>query len=294
MFERFHHPWLKLLTLIVLMGIGALLGQILVFLALGSLTENLSPLSLDTQAYKHLVSKIQVILASTVFIGVPLVYWRFVEKRSIRDFFSGKTTYFYPTLLTIGLVVSFMIVNTVFIQWNLNLKLPAFLAGFEQWALAKEAELKRLTTLLTTFHSNKALLISLLTMAIIPAIGEELLFRGILQNLFHTITQNIHLAIGITAFIFSAIHLQFYGFLPRFLLGALFGYIYWWTKDLSFSMIAHFFNNAFTLLLLFFQQKAWIQFDVENTPPPAVGIILFFSVLTVIFATTLRRLSRSS
>jgi membrane protease YdiL (CAAX protease family) len=289
-----YSPWLRLLTLLGFLFIGALVGQLLVILWLGSPTKMMQSLNITSPSYKQNLFIIQTILASSIFIIAPWLYWLLIEKKPIKVFFQGKQPSVYGPVYTLGLVGSFIIVNTLFIQWNMSLKLPDFLKSFEQWAQAKEAELKLLTGLLTTFHSTTELLMGIFVMAIIPAIGEELLFRGILQNLFYQITRNIHWAIGISAFIFSAIHLQFYGFIPRFLLGVLFGYIYAWTRDLSLAMIAHFFNNAFTLTLLFLQQKAWISYDLEDTHPPSLKIILFFSLISIIFARALRNLRKSS
>jgi hypothetical protein len=290
MLTRPHNPWLSLLTLIGFLFIGAFVGQQLIILLLDSPTNIVQSLAMGETSYKNSALIIQAILASSILIGAPLLYWLLIEKKPLKTFFQGKQPYVYRLIFTLGLVVSFMVVNTIFIQWNLSLKLPAFLKGFEQWAQAKEAELKLLTGFLTTFHSTTELLMGIFVMAIIPAIGEELLFRGILQNLFYQITRNIHWTIGISAFIFSAIHLQFYGFIPRFLLGVLFGYIYAWTQDLSLAIVAHFFNNAFTLTMLFLQQKAWISYDLETTERPSLWIILFFSLTSIIFARALQKL----
>jgi len=282
-------PWLRLLTFLCIICIGVFIGQLAISLYcnLAGSTIYQSP-TMDTQAYRKFLLITQVILASNAFIGAPLFYWHFIEKKSINDFFQGNPPYAYKMLLTIGLLSSFMVVNSVFVQWNIGLKMPTWLEGFERWALAQEATLKHLTELLTTFHSPNQLLIGILVMGIIPGIGEELLFRGVLQGLLHAMTKNIHIAICLSAFIFSAVHIQFYGFIPRFLLGLLFGYIYWWTKDLSLAMLAHFFNNAFTLIALFFYQHAFIAYDIKIANILPVPII-FCSLMSVILAIFLKR-----
>ena len=93
------------------------------------------------------------------------------------------------------------------------------------------------------------LILSILGIAVIPGVGEELVFRGIFQNLFKKATQNKHIAIWISAFVFSAIHLEFSNFMLRLLIGALFGYMYEWTKNIYIPIIAHVTYNSTSLLL---------------------------------------------
>ena len=101
-------------------------------------------------------------------------------------------------------------------------------------------------------------------MAIIPAIGEEVLFRGIIQRkIFHKIG-DMHISIWLTAILFSAIHLQFLGFFPRVILGAMFGYMYAWSRNLWTPIFAHFVNNATTLLMVYLSNQQLIAVDVEN------------------------------
>ena len=101
-------------------------------------------------------------------------------------------------------------------------------------------------------------------MAILPAVGEELLFRGLLQQKLFSCFKNIHISIWITAFLFSALHLQFFGFFPRFLLGALLGYMFYWSGSLWLPIIAHFTNNALALLMSFFISKNMISTDLDQ------------------------------
>lgn len=286
------NPWLKLLSLVGIIFIGAFIGQLLVGLWLGFPTNPIYQLPIDTQAYKNFVLGMQVLLTSSAFVGAPLLYWTLIEKKPIKAFFQWSQAYGYALFLTIGLVSAFMVVNTAFIHWNMQLQLPACLAGFEKWAQAKEAALKDLTELLTTFHSLRELFVGIFVLGMLPAIGEELLFRGILQPLLQAITKNIHVAVWISAFIFSAIHLQFYGLIPRFLLGILFGYIYCWTKDLSLAMVAHFYNNFFTLVALFLYQHAWINFDLAATITVPLPMLIGFGMISLLIAAALQKINK--
>lgn len=215
----------------------------------------------------------------TGLIVLPLLLLR-SERKTIRDFFPNNTR-----LLSVGLVffivVSFVVVNSIFIEWNMNVHLPKFLSGFETWARSLEDKLATVTQFLTTFDSTTHLIIALIVVAVLPGIGEELVFRGMLQNQFMRATQNIHLSIWVSAILFSAIHLQFFGFVPRMLLGALFGYLYYWSGNLLLAMIAHFVNNAFSVLALYYYQQGSIDMNVESTeaaPWQAIVVSVIISV----------------
>src|SRR5207344_1198984 len=100
-----------------------------------------------------------------------------------------------------------------------------------------------------------SLAINLFIIAFLPALGEELFFRGMMQKLFSQLTKNNHLAIIITSIIFSAIHLQFYGFLPRMVLGIFLGYLLVWSGSLWLPILAHFVNNASAVLFTFLDNQ---------------------------------------
>jgi len=108
---------------------------------------------------------------------------------------------------------------------------------------------------LLTMKTIGALLVNLLMLAVIPAIGEEFIFRGCLQRLFNQLTKNHHIAIWLTAIIFSSIHLQFYGFIPRMLLGAMFGYLFVWSNSLWLPILGHFLNNATAVITAYVYQQ---------------------------------------
>ena len=286
------HPWQRLWVLVWMIFIGHLIGYGAVAYLLGAqdiLTEQ--PLAFTQEGRNSLLAA-QAIIASSAFIGAPLLYWHFIERKQVGHLFQWRAHYAYPMLWTIGLVGSFIVVNTACIQWNMTLQLPDFLIDFEQWARQKEAEIHKMTVLLATCTSTVDFLSGLLVLALLPAVGEELVFRGMVQGLLRSITKNMHVAICLSAFVFSAIHLQFYGLLPRFLLGALLGYVYAWTQDLAFPIVAHFFNNASALLLLLLYQPGLAEQDVSAAvalPRPAIALC---TVISIALASILRRHSK--
>jgi len=115
--------------------------------------------------------------------------------------------------------------------------------------LAFDAKTTALYDYLLGVEGVSLLLLSILGIAAIPGVGEELVFRGVFQNLFKKATQNKHIAIWVAAFIFSAIHLEFSNFVLRLLIGSLFGYLYEWTKNIYVPIIAHVIYNSASLFL---------------------------------------------
>ena len=99
--------------------------------------------------------------------------------------------------------------------WNLDMRLPEVLRSVEQWMRRQEDQMALLTEQLVMVTSTELLLVNLLVMAVIPAIAEEVYFRGAVQQIMTRLFAKEHIAIWITAIIFSAIHVQFYGFFPR-------------------------------------------------------------------------------
>ena len=147
---------------------------------------------------------------------------------------------------------------------NESMRLPEFLSGLENWMMEAEANAKVITTAFLNMDGRKDLVINMVIIALIPAIGEELLFRGALQNLVIDWSKNIHLGIWITAILFSAMHMQFYGFLPRMAMGLLFGYLVIWTGSIWIPVFCHFTNNGSAVLYTYLNQKGIISDELDN------------------------------
>ena len=129
-------------------------------------------------------------------------------------------------------------------QINAGMNLPDWLSGVEQWMIEKEDNIDNLLELLITQGTIGAVILNIVIMSVLPAIREELIFRGVFQKILYRLFRSGQAAVWVTAFIFSAIHFQFFGFLPRFILGLVFGYLFLWTRNLWLPILAHFVNNA--------------------------------------------------
>ena len=227
-------------------------------------------------------------LSIMIFIS-PYFYVNKLSNYSIKIFPINST----PVILVLLLTFFFMILNSGVIEWNKSINFPEFMNSFETWAFNKEKELEKITIFLVSFKNNWEFLFGILSIALIPGICEEYLFRGVLQKNFYLISKNIHIAVWLSAFFFSALHLQFYGFFPRMLLGVLFGYIYYWSGSIVYPMIAHIFNNFFSLTIFYFSQKGLLnenfEVSVNSSPKIPMALIIISAVLFIGFMYLLRR-----
>ena len=140
-------------------------------------------------------------------------------------------------------------------QFNSGLRLPEWLNGIERWMKAKEDNAAHLIDLLIASNTYGIMIFNIFMLAVIPAIGEELIFRGVFQKIFYGLFKSGHLAIWVTAFAFSALHFQFFGFIPRFILGLVFGYLFYWSGTLWLPVISHFVNNAVPVIGAYIKSK---------------------------------------
>ena len=161
-----------------------------------------------------------------------------------------------------------LIVSLPLIQWMISLnemiRLPEFLRSVELWMQQTEEEAAKLTEAFMKMDSTGSFLFNMLMIAVIPALGEEMMFRGLLQRLFREWLGNIHMAIFISAFLFSAMHFQFYGFIPRLMLGLGFGYLYYWSGSIWVPIFAHFLNNGTAVIAAWLASLGVLSSDWES------------------------------
>jgi len=181
------------------------------------------------------------------------------------------------------LVIVIMMLITPFIGWllEMNMSIP-----FPDWILRLGNDSEKIVESFLKMNHLGDLLFNLLVIAIVPAIGEELLFRGYLQQSFSKWLSNPHVAIIVTAVLFSAIHLHFQGFFPRFILGVLLGYLFYWSGSLWLPILAHFANNAQAVIISYPTFKVdsgvySVLSDVEVDP--MMALFSFASVVVLLF-----------
>ncbi|UOG74728.1 CPBP family intramembrane metalloprotease [Hymenobacter tibetensis] len=183
--------------------------------------------------------------------------------------------YFAPRrpvpLAWLGLALAIIICSVPFmsglVEWNAKAHFPGFLQEFEKGAREMEDRAQVLTKYLTQFTSFGRFIVGLIVIAVVPAISEELVFRGVIQRNLVQWFGSRHVGVWLAAAIFSAIHFQFFGFVPRFVLGLVLGYLYEWSGNILVPMVAHFTQNGFQIVLLYLQQRQMLTaatFDPDS------------------------------
>lgn len=228
----------------------------------------------------------QLALATSGFVIGSLAGVFFVNKKPLN--FLKLTTPLVPVVILLAAICSFVAVPLVncLLHLNQQLNLPSSLQALEDFIRHSEDKAAALTKAFLSDTSLSGLVLNLITVALIPAIGEELFFRGCIQQSLHLVFRKKIISIFITAFVFSAIHMQFYGFVPRLFLGVMLGMLMEYSRSIWVPILAHFVNNAaavFIAYLLFKQDTADNGdsiFDIIGTRSGDVGWVIASAVAT--------------
>ena len=224
----------------------------------------------------------QFVTQIVTFITLPLMIIFFIYKDSKeilrisrRQLLMLSTCALIIALVSIPLIAYLSEINKLLIN-ALHLS-----PSLTEWVLKSEKEAEALTFILAYYHTSGGMISGLIVIAILPAIGEELLFRGLIQTQLSKIFLNPHLAIIVTGFLFSFIHFQFLGFLPRMFLGILFGYMFYWSNSLLIPILMHFANNALTYFALNLYKQNKITVDLDSTADIPTSTVIFSALIFV-------------
>jgi len=258
------NPFLQLFLFIALVTVSTivfvLIGTLLTIALYGTNLNSFQDYS--SQNTIEGLKLIQLFSSIGIFIIPPIIFTRVMSKKPLAKLQLhqlGKPVNYVLIIMLMLVAMPFM---SWLIEWNANIVFPDFLHGVELWMKQKETQAADLTKVFLTFNGTASFIYIMIIVAVVPALGEELLFRGVLQKIFIQWTKNPHWGIWITAFIFSAIHVQFYGFLPRMLLGALFGYLFLWSKSLWLPILGHFINNGTVVVTIYLYPESMNNADV--------------------------------
>jgi len=208
------------------------------------------------------IKLMQFLQSIGMFVIPPFVLAYFWSKKPFRLLQLDRQTDWKNTIsIAFLMIVAIPFINLLG-ELNQHLVLPDALASIEAMMKAAELETAQLTEKLLNVNRLDSLLLNIFLIAMLPALGEELFFRGVLQRIF-TDWNGAVIAIWLTAFIFSAIHFQFYGFLPRMLLGAFFGYLVLWTGNLWIPIFAHFINNFMAVIFYYLKNNGYSVLDID-------------------------------
>lgn len=276
------NPWNSVFFLVLLFIAGNLVGQLIGttiaivlsgvdFLEIEQIMK--PPFTEESKRFLYWAQGISHFLGFTAF---GLLFIKYVDHKSIKSYFHFTSLSISGILLVVLMTISFMLFNSIIIEWNMNIQFPEFLEGFEIWARNMEDRLLELTQALSSYANISEMLIAMLVIGVLPAIGEELIFRGLLQNKLLVVSKNPHLAIWVTAIIFGVFHLQFFGVVPRIFLGALFGYIYFYSGNIWYPIIAHFINNGLAVFVMYIGPRYvedWNPQEIDSSVPPTMSLV---------------------
>ncbi|MBR4136032.1 MAG: CPBP family intramembrane metalloprotease [Bacteroidales bacterium] len=238
------------LALFILTGliVSSGLAMLLSWLFWGAMTPAYSSNPLATLYLQSTITSIGTFLA-------PSLLFAYCQDRQWWHYNQADRKPAYH-LVNVTLILSIIILPLVALlgQWNEAIPLPEALQEMEDSA-------NDILDKLLQDHSYPTLLLNILVLGLVPAVCEEFLFQGSLQPFLTEWTKKPHLAIWLTAFIFSTIHLQFAGFIPRFFLGAYLGYLFYWSRSLWLPILAHFLHNALTIMVTFTLEGRGIDLD---------------------------------
>ena len=256
-----------------------LLGTVLLSNITGMSLETMSDNSkwdYNSGALLTVIRGMQLIQFVSLFLIPTLLCARFFSMDS-KDYLGLKNPSnkgYYLVAVAI-LLTALPFVNFIG-ELNRNVQFPADIA---KWMKEQEAEAAKSIKALLSKHTIKDLLLNIFFIAGLAAVGEELLFRGIAQRLLIKLFKSPWAGIVVSAFIFSAMHVQFYGFLPRFILGILLGTIYWYSGSLWTAIIAHFVYDALLILLVYFNPASLNDENTLNLSNIAVAATASFGVV---------------
>jgi len=292
------HPYSKIIfSLFIVLACFLAIFLIALLIAMPVFNISVSELSNYMSDYKNpdnvvFLKYLQTVQSVGLFIVPAFIIGYFMNQNTYVFLgFNVKISTQRAMAAVIIMLVALPLVNYLGLI-NSTMQLPEWLSGFEQWMKEKEAGAQELTRAFLVMENQGQLIFNIFMIGLLPAIGEELIFRGIFQQIFTDWTKNIHWGIFIAAFLFSTMHFQFYGFLPRLLLGMLFGYLFYWSRSIWIPMLVHFVNNTTAVFAYYFYPEK-INQEVESFESvPGLEIFLIFNV--AIFALLLYRFYRKS
>lgn len=206
----------------------------------GLISSSVQPGNNDIAFLRYLV----IVQDVAIFIVPSLIIMALMRPENQSGLVDLKPPRLSDVLLVIVLAFFLIPVTDFTGRLNAGMHLPQWMSGVEHWMIKREDEADGMIDRLIVSDNMSTMLMNLAMIALLPALGEELVFRGVFQKILYRLFRSGHAAVWVTAIIFSAIHFQFLGFIPRLILGLVFGYLFLWSGTLWLPIVAHFVNNA--------------------------------------------------
>lgn len=262
----------RLFILLALIIIGLILGTV-VGLAYVFITKS-NPQDLNSLRFMQISSQL------FTFVFPPIAYAFLVKEKPVNAL-GLKNVKILWFLIGTAMIFAIMPLNSILAEWNAGLKLPESLSALEQMMKQMQESASAMIEKFVSVDTIGGLMLNLFMIAGLAALGEELLFRSIIQTSLIKICKNAHVGIIIASAIFSFIHLEFYGFVPRLILGMLLGYMFYFSGSIWVPMLMHFLNNGTVVLIYFLNNKDITNIDVDTFGQTSIPILIVSIVVMI-------------
>ncbi|MBD3630368.1 type II CAAX endopeptidase family protein [Cyclobacterium sp.] len=298
-FNYFYNPIrLKILQLtgvvLRLLGfifVGAFLSQLLLSVFTGTNLTDSERMIFEMEGEtgtRFFLLQMQALNAIFVYFVLPILYVFFFQKNLKPIFVIRKKRLGSFILISLFIFLTALPFISQLIEFNQQIQLPEKLSALQEVILRMEERAQKVTDLIVLYDFWYEIIPILFVIAVLAGVGEELLFRGVIQNEIYGIFKNPHVAIWISAVLFSFIHFQFQGFLPRVVLGGLLGYLYYWSGSLLVPIFIHFVNNVLTFALINYVVR---QDETILNTSTSLGITVISIIICIVLIIACYRLS---
>ncbi len=273
------HPSLQFLILIGLVVgtiiIGTFISVAIIYSSFGKdILNDVVALKISSVKTQNALWILQLISTTLPLLLSP-IFFAYIIVREPDDYL--KTTFHFPWLHIV----------VVFLTMMLSAPLMEYVGNLNQhmnlpkWMIDNEDSIKKASDSMMDMKTIGSLFFNLIFIGLVTAVAEEFLFRGCLQTIFIRWMKNPHVAIWITAILFSAFHMEFLGFLPRLMLGLFFGYFTWWSGSIWPSVWAHFVNNGTVVVITYLFQHKLIHTNPDDQQVFSYGGYVISLIITL-------------
>ncbi|MBR7175845.1 MAG: CPBP family intramembrane metalloprotease [Bacteroidales bacterium] len=272
-----------ILSALVVIGliIGSVIGVIFPFVTGQDVT------SLSSLRFMQITSQI------FTFVLPPMLYAMLVKEEPMTALGLKKVTYHW-FVIGIAMMYAILPLNNIFAEWNAGLKLPESMSGIEEMMRSMQESATELTEKMLNVNNIGGLIINIIMIAGLAALGEELLFRSIIQTSLIKVCRNAHIGIFLASAIFSFIHFEFYGFIPRLVLGLLMGYMFYYSRSIWVPMTMHFVNNGTAVVLYYLNNIGLTNVDVETFgETKLLPLLISIAIMVALFWFAIKRMKKN-
>lgn len=262
----------RIFLLAALVVIGLIVGSVIGLLY--AIISGNDIMSLNSLRFMQISSQI------FTFVLPPILYAMLVKERPFKSLGFSKSTILW-LILGVAMMYTILPLNSIFTEWNANIKFPESLASFEKLMQDLQENATEIMMRFINVDTIGGLILNLFMIAGLAALGEELLFRSVIQTSLIRICKNAHIGIFIASAIFSLFHMEFYGLLPRLVLGLLMGYMYYYSRSIWIPMAMHFANNGTIVFLYYLNNIGAINIDVESFGETNI-FVLILSIIAMV------------